>query len=51
MLETDTSKSGLGAILSQEQDDGGLVHPIAYALKSLNVHEKKYSISNWKPFD
>ena len=44
ILETDASKVGLGAILSQEQDDG-LVHPIAYASRSLNTHEQNYGIS------
>ena len=42
ILETDASAQGLGAVLSQTQSDGK-VHPIAYASRSLNVHEKNYS--------
>ena len=44
ILETDASGIGLGAVLSQKQDDGH-VHPIAYASRSLNAHEKNYGIS------
>ena len=44
ILETDASVMGLGAVLSQEQEDG-LPHPIAYASRSLNQHEKNYGIS------
>ena len=44
ILETDASGIGLGAVLSQKQDEG-LIHPIAYASRSLNTHEKNYSIS------
>ena len=44
ILETDASGIGLGAVLSQKQDDG-LVHPIAYASRSLDPHEKNYGIS------
>ena len=44
ILETDASGIGLGAVLSQKQDDGHL-HPIAYASRSLNPHEKNYCIS------
>ena len=44
ILETDASGVGLGAILSQEQTDG-CVHPIAYASRSLDPHEKNYGIS------
>ena len=35
---------GLGAILSQQQDNGE-VHPIPYASRSLDTHEKNYGIS------
>ncbi len=44
ILETDASTTGLGAVLSQEQDDG-TVHPIAYASRSVDKHERKYGIS------
>ena len=44
VLETDASYVGLGAVLSQLQDDGKL-HPIAYASRSLNLHEKNYPVT------
>ena len=40
VLETDASKSGLGAVLSQLQDDGRL-YPIAYASRALSKAEEK----------
>ena len=42
-LETDASTVGLGAILSQEQDDG-TVYPAAYASRSVDKHERNYGI-------
>ena len=39
VLETDASYEGLGAVLSQLQNDGKM-HPIAYASRSLDPHEK-----------
>jgi hypothetical protein len=42
-LATDASIKGLGAILSQNYDQGERV--IAYASRSLNEHEKKYGIT------
>ena len=44
VLETDASTIGLGAVLSQIQDDG-IVHPVAYASRSVDKHEKNYGIS------
>jgi hypothetical protein len=43
-LETDTSINGIGAVLSQEQDDCRL-HPIAYASRLLSSAERNYSIT------
>ena len=43
-LETDTSKDGLGAVLSQKQPDGKF-HPMAYASCSLKGSEAKYHSS------
>ena len=41
LLETDASSCGLGAVLSQQQDDGKY-HPVAYASQELKGGEKKY---------
>ena len=41
LLETDASKLGLGAVLSQKQTDGQY-HPVAYMSWSLTVHEHNY---------
>ena len=38
VLETDASIEGLGAVLSQTQEDG-LLHPVAYASRSLTPAE------------
>ena len=47
LLETDTSKEGLGMILSQKQDDGHY-HPITFGSHSLTPSEKNYLSSKLK---
>ena len=44
LLETDASKEGLGALLSQMQDDG-CYHPITFGSCSLMPSEKNYHSS------
>ena len=44
LIETDASGNGLGAVLSQKQDDGS-TRPIAYASRTLQPHERNYGIS------
>ena len=44
LLETDTSKEGLGVVLSQKQEDG-CYHPIAFGSHSLTLVEKSYHSS------
>ena len=44
LLETDASGMGLGAVLSQEQDDKS-IRPISYASRTLQPHERNYGIS------
>ena len=41
LLETDTLKEGLGAVLSQKQEDGWF-HLVAYCSRVLSTHEKNY---------
>ena len=45
ILETDACKNGLGAILSQCQQDNKL-HPVAYASRSVSATEANYAITN-----
>ena len=44
ILQTDASDYGVGAVLSQIQEDGH-DHPIAYASATLNKHERNYSVT------
>ena len=41
LLETNASKEGLGAVLSQKQEDGQY-HPVTYGSRALMAHEKNY---------
>ena len=44
LLETNASKDGLGAVLSQKQADGWY-HPVAYGSRALMPHEKNYHMT------
>ena len=44
-LETDASKIGLGAILSQYQDDNKL-DPVVFTSRSVSIAESNYAITN-----
>ena len=41
LLETNTFKEGLGAVLSQKKEDGWF-HLVAYGSQMLTMHEKNY---------
>ena len=44
VVHTDASGDGLGAVIEQEQEDG-MLHPLAYASRTLTKHERKYGIT------
>ena len=44
LLETDASKEGLGAVLSQKQDDGRY-HPVVFGSRTLMPSEQNYHSS------
>ena len=44
LLETDASGRGLGAVLSQKQEDGRY-HPIAYTSRVMNETEQRYHLN------
>ena len=44
VLETDASGAGLGAVLSQKQEDG-FQRSVAFASRTLQAHEKNYGVS------
>ena len=44
LLETDASKEGLGAVLSQKQDDGRY-HPVVFGSRTLTQSEQNYHSS------
>ena len=47
LLETDASKEGLGAVLSQKQEDGRY-HPVAFTSHALHGGEKNYHSSKFE---
>ena len=44
LLETDASGDGLGAVVAQKFEDG-IVHPIAYASRTLQPHKRNYGVT------
>ncbi len=48
VLSTDASDMGMGAVLEQEQEEGGQVvkHVVAYASKTLNASQRRYCTTN-----
>ncbi|EYB97728.1 hypothetical protein Y032_0138g2082 [Ancylostoma ceylanicum] len=45
VIFTDASTYGIGAVLSQEDDDG-LLHPVYFASKSLSKSERRYHVTD-----
>ena len=50
LLETDASKDGLGAVLSQKQMDGRYL-PVAFGSRTLMPHEKQNTSRSTCPID
>ena len=49
LLETDTSREGLGVVLSQRQEEGHY-HPIAFGSHSLNWQKRTTTAQSWSSF-
>ena len=49
LVDTDASIEGLGAVLEQEQE-GGMLHPVAYDSRSLSKAERNYGIPEFEAF-
>ena len=47
LLKMNTSKEGLGVVLSQKQADGHY-HPVDYGSRALTAHEKKYQSTKFE---
>ena len=45
VLETDASLHGLGAVLSQRQEEDQKLHPVAYASQALSQTERNYGVT------
>ena len=45
VLETDASLHGLGAVLSQRQEEDQKLHPVAYASRALSQTERNYGVT------
>lgn len=45
VLEINASIKGLGAVLSQQQEDGQ-IHPVPFASRALSQQEKNYSVTD-----
>ncbi|KAK3520974.1 hypothetical protein QTP86_001847 [Hemibagrus guttatus] len=48
IVEVDTSTTGVGAVLSQQQGNPRKLHPCAFFSRKLSPAEVNYDISNWE---